>query len=76
MQAVEIFAGGVHRILITREGGSGNGSGFGEVVGVLSQLRLVRFFWENGKNFPAIEGLYASSLQDLQMGSKSVWAIK
>lgn len=69
-QAVEIFGSGVHRIIITKDGSKG------EVVGVLSQLRLVRFFWENGRNFPAIESLYASSLQDLHMGSRSVWAIK
>ena len=42
------------------------------------QLRadgLVRFFWENHKNFAATEALYARSLKDLQLGAKEVLAI-
>ena len=67
--AVEIFASGVHRIIIVKEGTS-------DVVGVLSQLRLVRFFWEYGRHFPAIEPLFSYSLSELNVGSKAVKSIK
>lgn len=68
-KAVAIFGSGVHRILLTEDKGT-------DVTGVLTQLRLVRFFWENGRHFPTIDPLYASCLQDLSMGSRSVMAIK
>ena len=69
-KAVEILGSGVHRILITR----GNSN---EVGGVLTQLRLVRFFWENARNFPEIDKLYPSSLVDLhQVGSRRIVSIK
>jgi len=67
--AVETFGSGIHRILIVREGTS-------DVIGVLTQLRLVRFFWQNGKDFPAINDVYQSSLQELQLGSRNVVSIK
>ena len=54
-QAVEIFGSGVHRLLVTKEGTQ-------DVIGILTQLRLVRFFWENGRDFPHIDKLYANSL--------------
>lgn len=68
LQAMEVLGGGLHRIVITKEGSS-------EAVGVLSQLRLVRFFWENHQNFSATEGLYARTLRDLNLGAKDVLAI-
>ncbi len=37
-QAIEHFGSGVHRILICRDDGN-------EVVGILSQLKLVKFLW-------------------------------
>ncbi|KAI9724591.1 MAG: cell separation during budding [Chrysothrix sp. TS-e1954] len=68
-RAVELLGSGVHRILVTR----GNTH---EVGGVLTQLRLVRFFWENARNFPEIDRLYPASLMDLhQVGSKGVVSI-
>ena len=67
--AVEIFGSGVHRIAIAKEGTN-------EVVGVLSQLRLVEFFWENGRNFPSVDSLYPQQLKDLSIGSSQVIAIK
>ncbi|KAL9048131.1 MAG: hypothetical protein Q9162_007849 [Coniocarpon cinnabarinum] len=67
--AVEIFGSGVHRILIAREGTQ-------EIIGILTQLRLVKFFWENGRNFPQIDRLFPSSLMDLRIGNKAVTAIK
>ena len=68
-QAVEIFGSGVHRILVAREGTQ-------DIYGILTQLRLVRFFWENGRNFPAIDRLFPSSLMDLRVGNKMVTSIK
>lgn len=66
-KAVEIFAGGVHRILIVQEN---------LVVGILSQLKLVRFLWENGSSFPVIDQLYPILLRDLQIGTHHAIAIK
>lgn len=67
-RAMEVLGGGAHRVLINKEGTS-------ETTGILTQLRLVRFFWENHKNFAATEALYARSLKDLQLGAKEVVAI-
>ena len=68
-RAVETFGSGVHRILITEEDEQ-------SVVGILTQLRLVRFFWENGRNFPQIDRLFPNSLADLRIGSRAVKSIK
>ncbi|TKA68693.1 hypothetical protein B0A55_08086 [Friedmanniomyces simplex] len=67
-RAMEVLGGGVHRVVITKEGTS-------ETVGVLSQLRLVRFFWENHQNFTATERLYALSLKELGLGAQHMVAI-
>jgi CBS domain-containing protein len=64
-QAMEVLGGGSHRLIICKEGTS-------EVVGIVSQLRLVRFFWENHQNFSATEALYPRSLHELQAGAKEV----
>ncbi|KAF1812721.1 hypothetical protein P152DRAFT_347625 [Eremomyces bilateralis CBS 781.70] len=68
--AVELFGSGVHRIIVVK-----NGEQNKEVVGILTQLRLVRFFWENGKHFPMVAGLYSLTLRELNVGSKEVVAI-
>jgi hypothetical protein len=68
-KAVEMFGGGVPRIVIVRDG-------TGEVVGILSQLRLVKFLWENGKSFPILDQLYSRTIQDLTIGSRQVISIK
>lgn len=68
-KAVEIFGSGIHRILVTQEGGD-------DVLGILTQLRLVRFFWENHYGFADIENLFSHTLQDLRFGAKPVVAIK
>ncbi|KAK3055938.1 cell separation during budding [Extremus antarcticus] len=67
-QAMEMLGGGVHRIVVAKEGTS-------EAVGILSQLRLVRFFWENHQNFAATERLYGVTLKELELGTKDVLAI-
>lgn len=67
-RAMEVLGGGAHRVVINKDGTS-------EAVGVLTQLRLVRFFWDNHKNFAATEALYGCSLKELQLGAKEVMAI-
>lgn len=67
-RAMEVLGGGSHRLIICKEGTS-------EVIGVLSQLRLVRFFWENHQNFAATEALYALSLKELKLGGQQVLSI-
>lgn len=68
-KAIEIFGSGVHRILIVKEGTD-------HVVGILSQWKLVKFLWDNGRSFPMIDQLYPSILRDLQIGSHQIIAIK
>ncbi|KAG7284172.1 cell separation during budding [Staphylotrichum longicolle] len=66
-KAMEAFGSGSHRILIVDPAG--------QVVGVLSQLRLIEFFWHEAVNFPAIERLYQCLLRDLQIGTHQIIAI-
>ncbi|KAK4194474.1 hypothetical protein QBC40DRAFT_213530 [Triangularia verruculosa] len=65
--AVEAFGSGIHRLLITNVAG--------EVIGILSQLRLLEFFWKEAVNFPVIDRLYGSLLRDLQIGSTQIIAV-
>ena len=67
--AMELFGGGVHRIVVVKEGGM-------EAVGILSQLRLVRFLWENGKCFPTINSLYGQEIKDLGIGGQQLISVK
>jgi hypothetical protein len=68
-KAIEQFGSGVHRILICKDGTT-------EVIGILSQLRLVRFLWDNGSSFPSIDGLYPMALKELSIGTPQTIAIK
>ncbi|KAG7900463.1 hypothetical protein KL907_004581 [Ogataea polymorpha] len=63
---VEILGTGVHRIAITRDG---------QLTGILSQRRLVKFLWENARRFPSMEPLLNSSIQALNIGSSNVISI-
>lgn len=67
-QAMEVFGGGVHRILVVEENST-------EVIGILTQLRLVEFFWENRQSFPVVDQLYPLAIKELNIGSQSVFAI-
>lgn len=67
-QATEMLGSGLHRVVINKEGTS-------EAVGILSQLRLVRFFWQNHQSFANMESVYAQTLKDLDIGAKDVLAI-
>jgi CBS domain-containing protein len=67
--AIEIFAGGVHRILIVKENTN-------HVIGILSQWTVVRFLWDNGSSFQSIDQLYPMILRDLNVGTHQTIAIK
>jgi hypothetical protein len=43
---------------------------------VLTQLRMVEFFWDNERHFSPIEPLYQATLRDLNIGAYNVFAIK
>lgn len=68
-KAIEIFGSGVHRILICKEGTQ-------DVVGILSQLKLVNFLWENATSFPSLDQLYPVILRDLNIGTPQAISIK
>ncbi len=69
IQAIETFGGGVHRVIVVEQHTD-------EVVGILSQSRLVKFLWENGRSFPVIDQLYPQYLRDLKLGSHQVVSIR
>ncbi|RFU72116.1 hypothetical protein TARUN_10145 [Trichoderma arundinaceum] len=62
--AIEKLGSGIHRILVTEP--------TGDVIGIISQLRMVEFFWNEGINFPTIDQLYPVSLQDLGIGVQPI----
>ncbi len=68
VQAIEVLGSGIHRILVTDPAS--------KVVGVLSQLQLLEFFWNERINFPIIDHLYPAALKDLHIGSQQIIAIK
>jgi hypothetical protein len=68
-KAVEIFGSGFHRILIVEEGST-------DVIGVLTQLRMVEYFWENNRHFGPIEPLFRKTLREIDLGSQAVVSIK
>lgn len=67
-QAVEILGSGVHRLLVSNQDS--------EVVGILSQLRMVEFFWNEGVNFASIDQLYPLILRDLNIATKDAISVK
>lgn len=68
-KAIEIFGSGIHRIIICKEGTE-------EVVGILSQLKLVNFLWQNANSFPTLDRLYPMVLRDLGVGTVQAISIK
>ncbi len=69
IQAIETFGSGVHRVIVVEQHTD-------EVVGILSQSRVVKFLWETGGSFPVIDQLYPQYLRDLKLGSHQVVSIK
>ena len=68
-KAVEIFGGGVHRIIVRKQSTT-------DVVGILSQLRLVRFFWDNMASFRHVFHLHNRTIRELELGCQTVISIK
>lgn len=67
-EAMEVLGSGVHRLLVTSESG--------EAAGIMSQLRMVEFFWNEGVNFASIDQLYPLILRDLNIGTKDTISVK
>src|SRR5271170_6645542 len=55
-RVVEIMASGVHRIAVTRQNCNH------DVIGVLSQRKILKFFWDNVRAFVDLESLYQKSV--------------
>ncbi|KAI8627490.1 hypothetical protein F5Y19DRAFT_167459 [Xylariaceae sp. FL1651] len=66
-KVVEVFGSGIHSILVTNY--------HAEVIGVLSQLKLMEFFWNEGVNFRAIDELYPRLMKELGVGSQQILAV-
>ncbi|GAO20079.1 uncharacterized protein UV8b_06339 [Ustilaginoidea virens] len=66
-QAIEILGSGIHRLLVIDP--------LGDVLGIISQLRMVDFFWNEGVNFPVVDCLYSATLQDLGIGAQEVISV-
>ncbi|KAI0023926.1 hypothetical protein F4780DRAFT_726909 [Xylariomycetidae sp. FL0641] len=66
-KAIEVFGSGIHRLLITNYNG--------DVVGVLSQWKLIEFFWNEGVNFRVIDELYPKLMRDLGIVSQQIIAV-
>ena len=66
-KAIEILGSGIHRIIVEKDGNA---------VGVLTQLRMVEFFWDNARQFKQLEDMYHANLKDLNIGAYHVYAIK
>lgn len=67
-QAIELLGSGIHRILVNSQDD--------EIIGIMSQLRMVDFFWNEGVNFPTIDRLYPAMLRDLGIGTQHAICIK
>ena len=64
-KAMKAFGSGIHRVLITKGG---------NVIGILSQLRIAEFFWREAANFPVIDRLFGAMLRDLGIGAQQIIA--
>lgn len=58
-KVVQIMASGVHRVAVTRDNSKS------DVIGVLSQRKVVKFFWENLRAFVDLEALYQKTVLSL-----------
>jgi len=60
-QVVGIMASGVHRVAVTRDGSSS------DVIGILSQRKVVKYFWKNVRCFVDLEPSYQKSVFNLYL---------
>lgn len=65
---VEILGSGVHRIAIVNESST-------KITGILSQRRLIKYFWDNARRFPSLEPLFQTKIIDLGIGNPNVISI-
>ncbi|KAK9451159.1 uncharacterized protein V1518DRAFT_412674 [Limtongia smithiae] len=68
LTAVEQFGRGLHRLLVTNDAGT-------QLLGLLSQRRLLRYLWDNARRFPSLEPLLQNTILDLGIGEPAVIAI-
>ncbi|KAL1934342.1 hypothetical protein VTP01DRAFT_6524 [Rhizomucor pusillus] len=64
LSAIEEFACGTHRVCVLEPSG--------EIMGILSQSTIVRFLYENRKQFPDIDKLLGQRLRQLGLGETDV----
>lgn len=65
---VEILGSGVHRIAITNESST-------KITGILSQRRLIKYFWDNARRFPSLEPIFQFPISELNIGNSKVISI-
>lgn len=68
VQSIEIFGSGIHRILVT--------DAEDNIIGIMSQLRVVDFFWNEGINFATVERVYPRMLRDLGISTQQTISVK
>ncbi|ANB15821.1 Sds24p [Sugiyamaella lignohabitans] len=66
---VEILGNGVHRIAVSDPATPS------DIIGIVSQRRLIRYIWENGRLFKSLEPLFQKPLSELHVGSTNVLSI-
>ncbi|SCU78121.1 LADA_0A03950g1_1 [Lachancea dasiensis] len=59
--AMGILGSGVHRVAITDNAST-------QIRGILSQRRLIKYLWDNARQFSGLQPLLNSSLKDLGIG--------
>ncbi|KAF3174384.1 cell separation during budding, variant 2 [Orbilia oligospora] len=67
-KVVEILGSGVHRVAVVKDGTD-------SVIGMISQLKILEFFWSNAKAFSQIDQILPLSLRELNFGSAQVISI-
>lgn len=65
LPVMEILGNGVHRIAIT------TATNPSEIIGILSQRRLIKFIWDNARRFQNLEYYFNSSIEELKIGSNN-----
>ncbi|RHZ50626.1 hypothetical protein Glove_494g16 [Diversispora epigaea] len=64
LHVVKLFGSGVHRVVIV--------GADGVLKGILTQSRVVTYFYENVIRFPPIEQLFPKTIHDLEIGKNHV----
>lgn len=67
--AVSILGTGVHRIAVA------DANDPNILVGILSQRRIIRFIWENGRRFKSLEPFFQTKLSEVGITAKKVMSI-